>query len=234
MKYMGSKARIAKYILPIMLNDRKPGQWWVEPFVGGGNVIDKVTGNRLGADIDPHAIEALKFIRDHPERVPKNNSEYNEEMYNDAKKRGGLDPLDCFARFSYAFGGVFRAGWRRDPGGRRDYVREAADNAVRQSKNLQGVDLVCASYERLDIPDNSIVYCDIPYKGKEGYKSAGAFDHSAFFQWCREKVREGHTVFVSEYDAPNDFHPVWEREIKCSLAKYGSKITAEKLFLCVP
>ena len=35
MKYMGSKNRIAKYILPIMLKDRKPNQYWVEPFVGG-------------------------------------------------------------------------------------------------------------------------------------------------------------------------------------------------------
>ena len=42
MKYMGSKRRIAKYILPIMLEHRAPNQWWVEPFVGGGNMIDKV------------------------------------------------------------------------------------------------------------------------------------------------------------------------------------------------
>jgi len=234
MKCMGSKARIAKHILPIMLNDRKPGQWWVEPFVGGGNVIDKVLGNRLGADIDPHVIEALKLIRDHPERIPKNNQEYTKEMYEAARKRGGLDPLDCFARFAYSFGGKFDGGWRRDSGGHRDYVREAADNAIRQSKNLQGVGLVCASYERLDIPSSSIIYCDIPYKGMTGYKNAGAFDHLAFFEWCRGKVRGGHTVFVSEYDAPNDFHPIWQRKIKCVLKKDGSKITTEKLFLCVP
>lgn len=36
MKYMGSKNRIAKEILPIILRDRKPNQWYVEPFVGGG------------------------------------------------------------------------------------------------------------------------------------------------------------------------------------------------------
>lgn len=49
MKYMGSKARIAKHILPVMLAYRKDDdQLWVEPFVGGGNIIDKVGGNRLG------------------------------------------------------------------------------------------------------------------------------------------------------------------------------------------
>jgi DNA adenine methylase len=38
MKYMGSKNRIAKEILPIMLKER--GQrTWVEPFVGGGKTF---------------------------------------------------------------------------------------------------------------------------------------------------------------------------------------------------
>ena len=32
MKYMGSKARFTKEILPIILKDRKPEQWYVEPF----------------------------------------------------------------------------------------------------------------------------------------------------------------------------------------------------------
>jgi len=35
MKYMGSKKRHAKELLPIILKDRQPGQWYVEPFVGG-------------------------------------------------------------------------------------------------------------------------------------------------------------------------------------------------------
>ena len=53
---MGSKARHAKYILPIILADRKPEQWYIEPFVGGGNVIQYVQGNRLGADINEYII----------------------------------------------------------------------------------------------------------------------------------------------------------------------------------
>lgn len=30
MQYMGSKNKIAKHILPIMLAERNPDQWWVE------------------------------------------------------------------------------------------------------------------------------------------------------------------------------------------------------------
>ena len=42
MKYMGSKARHAKELLPIILKDHTPDMWYVEPFVGGANMIDKV------------------------------------------------------------------------------------------------------------------------------------------------------------------------------------------------
>lgn len=42
---MGSKSRIAKEILSVMLPYRK--NWYVEPFCGGCNVIDKVDGNRI-------------------------------------------------------------------------------------------------------------------------------------------------------------------------------------------
>jgi len=50
MKYMGSKSRIANDILPIILKDRKQDQYYVEPFCGGLNVIDKVDGNRIAND----------------------------------------------------------------------------------------------------------------------------------------------------------------------------------------
>ena len=51
---MGSKNRIAKYILPIMIKEAEIRniKTWVEPMVGGGNLIDKVpnTFKRIGFD----------------------------------------------------------------------------------------------------------------------------------------------------------------------------------------
>lgn len=86
MKYMGSKSRIAKEILPIILKNRIEGQWYVEPFVGGANLIDKVDGNRIGSDNSEYVIEALKLIRDFPETLPKDNTETNEEDYQKIRK----------------------------------------------------------------------------------------------------------------------------------------------------
>ena len=42
MKYMGSKNRIAKEIIPIMLKDYKEGQVFYDLFAGGFNLIDKI------------------------------------------------------------------------------------------------------------------------------------------------------------------------------------------------
>lgn len=228
MKYMGSKRRIAKYILPIMLAERKPDQWWVEPFVGGANMIDKVDGKRIGADIDPHVIDALITIRDHVSDLPKNNREFTEPDYKKLRENDDYR-YKSYAGFAFSYGGKWMGGWRRDSTHIRDYVNESFRNAMEQSKNLQGVILLNKSYEDLKIPPNSLIYCDPPYKRTTSYKSN--FNHVNFWKWCREKVMDGHTVFVSEYNAPSDFECVWQKEIVSSLARdTGSKTGVEKLF----
>ena len=70
MKYMGSKSRIAKYILPIILKDRKDDQYYVEPFCGGCNMIDKVGGNRIANDNNPYLIQMWKALIDGWQPLP--------------------------------------------------------------------------------------------------------------------------------------------------------------------
>lgn len=229
MKYMGSKNRIAKYILPIMHKYRKEGQWWVEPFVGGGNMIDKVQGKRIGADINPYLIDALIMIRDCVIDLPKNNKEFTEENYKELRKNDNYK-YKGYAGFAFSYSGKWLGGWRRDILNKRDYVNESYKNAIKQSPLLQGVRLVNENYLDLQIPKNSLIYCDPPYEGTTKYKDA--FNHEEFWQWCRDKHNEGHTVFVSEYNAPNDFKCVWEKNIVSSLTKdTGSKVATERLFL---
>jgi DNA adenine methylase len=227
MKYMGSKNRIAKHILPIMLAERKPNQWWVEPFVGGANTIDKVQGKRLGADINQYSIDALIAIRDCVSDLPKNNKDFTEAEYKTLRKSDDYK-YKGYAGFAFSYGGKWLGGWRRDGLNKRDYVSESYRNAVNQSPNLQGVRLVNESYLDLQIPDNSLIYCDPPYEGTTKYKDV--VNHVVFWQWCREKVKQGHTVFVSEYNAPDDFDCVWQKEVVSGLRDTGNKKAVEKLF----
>ena len=99
MKYMGSKARFAKELLPIILKDRKEGQWYVEPFCGGWNMIDKVTGNRMACDNNPFLIAMWDGLINNKWFVPKTHidKEYYSRMrekYNENKSGKGLSPCE--------------------------------------------------------------------------------------------------------------------------------------------
>ena len=230
MKYMGSKNRIAKEILPIMLNEREE-RVWVEPFVGGANMIDKVQGQRIGADINPYLIDALIAIRDSVDDLPKNNHDFTESDYKQLRKNDDYK-YKGYAGFAFSYGGKWLGGWSRTDKTsikQRDYVAESYRNAVNQSPLLQGIDLITENYSNLEIPENSLIYCDPPYEGVTKYKDD--FNHSEFWQWCRNMASKGHIVFVSEYKAPDDFECVWEKEIVSSLTQdTGSKKAVEKLF----
>ena len=122
--------------------------------------------------------------------------------------------------------------YRRDKEGKRDYAAEAYRNVVKQTPKLYGAYFRLASFDKLEIPRESIIYCDPPYEGTAKYKGNDTeLDHVAFWQWCREKKAEGHTIFISEYNAPEDFRCVWEKEVNSSLTKNtGAKKATEKLF----
>lgn len=164
MKYMGSKNRIAKYILPIILKDRKVGMTWVEPFVGGANMIDKVDGKRLGADSNEYVIALLKEMTK-PNFI---SPEISEESYNDIKANKDNYPqwLVGYAGTQLSFGATWFGSYRRDKKGNRNYCKEAQNNVNKQSLNLNGVVFVHSSYDCLLIPPNSIIYCDPPYDTK--------------------------------------------------------------------
>ena len=229
MNYMGSKRRLAKHIVPIIKSLRKDGQTYVEPFVGGGNIIEKIEGNRIGSDINPDCIQALCDIRDNVEQLPRTNAEFTEEDYK--KLRVSHDyRFRSYAGFAFSWGGKWLGGWCRGDE-KRDWVSEAYRLARSQNPLLQGVTFLCCSYDDLVVPDESFIYCDPPYKGTTAYRHY--FDNSKFFDWCVCMHDKGHTVLVSEYFAPDTrFRCVWEGSIVNELVKDGDKrVVHERLFL---
>ena len=62
MKYMGSKRRIAKDIIPVMLKNIEDGQNFYDLFCGGLNLIDKIPKhiNRIANDTNKYIIELAK------------------------------------------------------------------------------------------------------------------------------------------------------------------------------
>jgi len=227
---MGSKNRIAKFILPIMIQEanEKKITTWVEPFVGGGNMIDKVpdTFKRIGIDYNEHAIQALIAIRDSVDKLP---TEVSEEYYKSIRKLEP-EPIKSWIRFVCSFGAKLDNGFARNKTG-HNYARSGVGNAKKQSPNLQGVKLINGSYDENSDYKNCLIYCDPPYEGTTSYKTS-AFDHSKFWQWCR-KMSKNNSVFISEYKAPDDFICLWEGEVKTNFASQRDGAThkaVEKLF----
>lgn len=227
MKYMGSKRSIAKYILPIIFQNDSPERWYIETFVGGCNLIDKVVREkRWGNDNNYYLIEMYKALQSGwipPEHL-------TEDEYIDIRNnKDNYDPaLVSFVGFACSYGGKWFGGYARgkdSKGNPRDHANEAYRNVIAQSKHLQGIKFTCDEYWNLDIPDNSIIYCDPPYEGTTKYKTN--FDHTKFWNWVRE-VSCSHEVYISEYKAPDDFECIWSKQIISDLA---CQPRIEKLFI---
>ena len=223
MKYMGSKSRIARYIVPIMEAERTPNQWWVEPFVGGANSIIHASGLRLGADINHHLISLLLEMTKPDFQVPL----VSESEYRLIKAHPEQFPswIVGYAGFQLSFGAKWMDSYRKDRAGIRNYAIEAKRNIEAQALRMKGINFLNYTYTDLPIPSRSLVYADPPYEGTTKY--ATYFDHVKFWDWCRQLKSSGHTVFVSEYHAPDDFKCVWQREVTNGLSKSTRK---EKLW----
>ncbi|MBE0438127.1 MAG: DNA adenine methylase [Methylomicrobium sp.] len=227
---MGSKNRIAKDMLPIMLANRGPDQYWVEPFVGGANMIDKVGGNRIGADTNHYLIALLLEMQKPTFEAPYIT---REEYYKIKESRCEYpDWLVGFAGFQLSFGAKWFDSYSNNAMG-YDYAMRAKRNVDRQAEKLDGIEFKVCDYRELDIPENSLIYCDPPYAGATKYKAVDEFDSVQFWDWCRDMICEGHDVFVSEYSAPDDFKSVWSKLIGNNMARgvnANKKTKLEKLF----
>ena len=86
-------------------------------------------------------------------------------------------------------------------------------------------------YKDVEILPDSIIYCDIPYKGKKKYDKKN-FDYEEFYDWCE---RQTELVVISEYEMPTDrFVCISSKETLTTIcATNNSKKALEKLFIPV-
>jgi len=230
MKYVGSKKRIAKDILPILLKNRVKGCYFVDLFMGGCNIVDKVDGNRIANDINSYLVACAEALSK-GWLPPKDISE---EMYNTVKCN--IDKYDKalvgYMGFQLSYGAKWFDCYRKDNIGKRNYSLEAYNNVKKQAEKLKGIKFYNLDYREVPIPPNSVIYCDPPYQNTTSYKAnTDEFNYDEFWQWCRVKGQEGHILYISEYNAPDDFECIWQKKILKNLADSKNRdIAIEKLF----
>ena len=238
MKYIGSKNKIAKELAPIIqsyIDVNTVG--YLEPFVGGANMIDKISHpNLIGCDIHPQLIAVLTKARDDVNNIP---DEISEDLYLEVKnnKENYEDWFVGLVGFCATFGAKYFGGYARSPKDNRNMPAEGIRNLKRQAPKLKGIEFKCSHF--LDIPTDNlkgyVIYCDIPYRNTTSYKTE-KFPYEAFYKWAKE-MSVHNTVLISEYTMPEGFECIWEKRIHTPLSRdfrvdTKSKHRTEKLFKC--
>jgi DNA adenine methylase len=196
MQYLGNKSKIADEILEVILKDAKPGQYYVEPFVGSAAVIQRVpnTFKRIGADKNPYLIALLTAVRDGWEPP----STVTEEEYNAIKKNMNAYPKELvgYVGIGASFGGKFFGGFGRHKKDISDptFVNRCRTALLEDVSFLQGIEFRTGSFISLEVPQDAIVYCDPPYEGTTGYEYV-IKNFGDFWNWCDVLVDRGHKGF---------------------------------------
>lgn len=218
MYYMGGKVRQGKAIAGLVaqvLDDRP----YVEPFCGALGAFAQVASHTKSEvilnDASTPVMRMWQFLHqclDLDDVIP----EYiTEEDYYAMKEAGDVgDWHYAYIGHGMSFGGRWWGSYAKEVKGQTvpSYHRGARlklNTISRTNAMLEIGDklsLLNNSYDEIDLPPNSLIYCDPPYQGRSnGYSTTEPFDSDSFWNWCRAKSADGHIVLVSEYHYPEDF-----------------------------
>lgn len=244
MKYMGSKSRIVKHIAPIIQRciDDNDVKSYIEPFVGGANVIDHIVcSKKIGYDKNEYVIELFKHIQNGGELL----GEVPRSLYNSVREdyRLNTGAYDKWMTANVGFlasyngrwfdGGYAQPGYERTKNGDRyrDYYQEAKRNIEAQSGNLLDVDFEVSDYKDLDFSElfGAVIYCDPPYADTKNYINSKDFNYGKFWESVRQWSYQNY-VLVSEQSAPDDFMCLWEASVSRSIKAKDKSSSTEKLF----
>lgn len=242
---MGSKRQYAKYIVPILQKaiDDNNVDTYIECFVGGANIIDKIKcDNKYGYDSNDTLIALLDQASKDFSKIPTSSSR---ELWDKGRayKKDGIMPDDMTlvdigaVEFFSSYGNAgFHKGYvgplyEKRNGRYRDYYEESYRSLKKQAPNLSNITFKCQEYQELTPTANAVIYLDPPYAGTTQYTWAKdvKIDYNYFWNWVRE-LSKNNWVFISEQNAPEDFEVIWEREVTRTMSKNNKCKATEKLF----
>lgn len=203
----------------------------VDLFCGGCNIIDKFPkrNKKIANDKNPYIkylFEGLLKGRMGPTTITK-------DYYTLALNEWRNNTRENFDNFELAWIGFIGSfNFRFYDGGyggnKRKLVKQKIESLTKQIEIFpKDVIFTSESYENFKFEEKSLIYCDIPkLKGKRYFYDKG-FNHKDFYDWCIEKDKEGHYIFISEFDMLDDrFSCIWKQKNETGILFTKS----EKLF----
>ena len=217
MQYFGGKQRISKQIVEVLNEYRKDNQPLVEPFVGGCNIISKMSGERYCYDINEYLIEMYKAVQNGwtPPAI------ITEEEYDYIRNNKDKDkPLTGFVGIGCSYSSKWFGGYARNKTG-RNYCLNAHNSILKQLNEIRDIKFDCKDYKELEF-DGCLIYCDPPYKDTTKYPIIGEFNTEEFWNVMRNWSKNN-TVIISEYEAPYDFECIKEIHTKTDIRNSDGK-----------
>ena len=84
-------------------------------------------------------------------------------------------------------------------------------------------------YAKVKIPDDSVIYCDIPYEDTNVYNKAEGFDYERFYDWCEHQTQP---VFISSYQMPDDrFDCIEEFSHRSTISATANNLVTERIYV---
>ena len=226
MKYMGSKNKLAKELSPIIQSYVDKGcKGYLEPFVGGANMIDKIKcDKKYGSDNHKYLISLLQNIN----KIELLDKEFiTKEHYSDVRNcfNNNLETFDDWYIGAIGFlasynGRFFDGGYagivKTKINTERNYYKEALENLKQQSETLDGIIFKHLDYNKINSISNFVIYCDPPYKETTQYSTSKNFNYDEYYDWCR-KMSKNNIVLCSEYWMPDDFECIWSKDVQTTM-----------------
>jgi site-specific DNA-adenine methylase len=232
MVYQGSKNRLAKFLVPIIQKyiDDNHIKTYIEPMCGSCSIIEKIQcDNRIAADVNDELITLLQYAKSDTNLsiAPEDCSfEHYADVRENRKLGTNKYSKEYTALIGYcaSYGGrYFDGGYARDNNGRNMY-KERIINLKEDCELLQDINIRCNDYKDFADYKNCLFYFDPPYKNTKQY-SKQSIDYDSFYDFLR-KLSENNIVLVSEYNMPNDFKCIWQKERK--VLQKSDRVTGEK------
>ena len=96
-------------------------------------------------------------------------------------------------------------------------------------QSLQSLEFTNLSYKDVKILPDSVIYCDIPYRGTATYTiNNGGFDYEEFYNWAQNQKE---LVIISEYQMPEGFTCIGRKTKRSILSATANNEVKECLFI---
>ena len=226
MQYFGGKAKIAKYIVPYLEGVRKENQIFIEPFVGGANIVSQMSGKRKAYDFNEYLIEMYKGVQNGyelPDSLTEEEYKYIREHKDEDKVLTG------FVGFGCSFAGKWFGGYARNKQN-HNYCKASKNSLMKKMSTMADVEFDWRDYKSLFLK-GCLIYCDPPYANTTKYTGVPDFDSEEFWNVMRAWSKDN-DVYISEYEAPDDFVSVLEIPTKTNIRDKSDNVCCrvEKLF----